>query len=282
MSFTPLILLILLFFATSIVGVVTGSNSLITVPVMFQFGIPEKEAVATNMFGLVFMAIGGTIPFVRQGAIDLRRTSPLVFLTIVSSAIGAALVGYISDQSIKLIVSIAMIVVVVFTLIPKSEPPASAVGQDLTGITPDLKSRELNTALRLPARAGAKGRTYGITGFIVVGYAATFLLGIYGGLYSGGYVTVLTATFVAFFGMRFGEAVAATKFVNVFSSLVATIVFMWQGLVNYKLGLILGATMFAGAFAGAHYAAKMNDTWLRRIFLATVLILAGKTLYDFI
>lgn len=31
--------MILVFFLTSIVGVVTGSNSLIAVPVMFQFGI---------------------------------------------------------------------------------------------------------------------------------------------------------------------------------------------------------------------------------------------------
>ena len=52
MSTTALILLILLFFLTSAVGVVTGSNSLITVPVMFQFGIEPKVAVATNMFGL--------------------------------------------------------------------------------------------------------------------------------------------------------------------------------------------------------------------------------------
>jgi uncharacterized membrane protein YfcA len=52
--------------------------------------------------------------------------------------------------------------------------------------------------------------------------------------------------------------------------------------VNYKLGILLGVTMFVGAYVGAHYAAKMNDLWLRRIFLATVFILALKTLYDFV
>jgi uncharacterized membrane protein YfcA len=269
MSTATLILLAVLFFLTSVIGVVTGSNSLITVPVMFQFGIPEKEAVATNMFGLVFMAIGGTIPFVRKGAIDFRRTSPLVVMTIISSAIGAALVGFITDQSIKLIVSVAMIVVALFTLVRqnRSEPPASA-----GGLTLDQGQ---------PGQAGSL-RSGGWTALLIVGYVATFLLGIYGGLYSGGYVTILTAVFVAFLGMNFGEAVAATKWVNVFSSSVATAVFMWQGLVNYKLGILLGVTMFVGAYVGAHYAAKMNDLWLRRIFLATVFILALKTLYDFV
>jgi uncharacterized membrane protein YfcA len=228
--------------------VVTGSNSLVTVPAMFQFGIPEKTAVATNMFGLTFMAVGATIPFVRKGMIDYRKVSPLVVLTIVSSAIGAALVGLITDQGIKLMVSIAMIAVGVFILFNRQR--GTAVSQSPTG------------------RA------------VVLTYVLTFLLGIYGGLYSGGYVTILTAVVVAFFGMTFSEAVASTKLINVFSSVIASVVFAWQGLIDYKLGLILGVTMFAGAYTGAHYASKMNDVWLRRIFLATVFLLALKTLYD--
>ena len=87
--------------------------------------------------------------------------------------------------------------------------------------------------------------------------------------------------FVAFLGMTFSEAVAGTKFINVFSSAIATIVFMWQGLVDYKIGLILAVTMFIGAFAGAHFVTKLNDLWLKRIFLTTVLILAIKTIFDF-
>jgi hypothetical protein len=109
MGVWSLVLLVLLFFATSVVGVVTGSNSLVTVPVMFQFGIDEKVAVATNMFGLTFMAIGATIPFVRQGSIEFKKLTPLVILTIIGSAIGALLVGVITNQSIKLIVTVAMI-----------------------------------------------------------------------------------------------------------------------------------------------------------------------------
>jgi len=256
MPISDLIILIILFFVTSVIGVVTGSNSLITVPVMFQFGIEPKVAVATNMFGLTFMAIGATIPFLRQGAIDKKRVSPLIILTLIGSALGALLVGLISSKTIPIIVSISMIVVTIFTLIKpdagvaKSEPPAVAGGL-------------FNYSL-------------------VIAYILTFILGIYGGLYSGGYVTMLTAAFVAFFGMTFSEAVASTKLINVFSSLIATIIFMWQGLVDYKLGLILAVVMFVGAYIGARVVTKLNDLWLKRIFIATVLILALKTIIDFI
>lgn len=249
MSAYALAVLIIVFFLTSVVGVVTGSNSLIAVPVMFQFGIDPRVAVATNMFALVFMSVGGTIPFLRQGKIEIGKISPLVVITIVGSALGAAIVGLITGETIKLIVSIAMIAVVVFTL--------------------------------LKPRSGIEMAKSVSTASMVLTFVLTFLLGIYGGLYSGGYVTILTATLVAFFGMTYSEAVANTKFINVFSSLIATLVFMWQGLVDYKLGLILGVTMFAGAYAGAHFVTKLNDIWIRRIFLVAVLILAIKTLFDF-
>lgn len=246
--------MIVLFFATSVVGVVTGSNSLVTVPVMFQFGIDEKVAVATNMFGLTFMAIGGTIPFVRQGRVEFGKLTPYVVLTIAGSALGALLVGLITNQSIKIIVSVAMIVMVVFTIVRHNG------SRD--------RSEERPSEVR-PL-------------MLAVVYLMTFLLAIYGGLYSGGYVTVLTATLVSFAAMSFGESVAATKFINVFSSGIATLVFMWQGLVDYSLGIFLAVSMFAGAYVGAHYAAKMNEVWLRRIFLATVLVLAIKTMIDFV
>lgn len=251
MSLTVLIVLIVLFFLTSIVGVVTGSNSLITVPVMFQFGIDEKAAVATNMFGLTFMSVGATIPFVRQKKIDYAKTGPLILLTLAGSAAGAALVGVITNQGLKLIVSIAMIAVAVFI----------------------FWRREGNGSAG-PMRAAEPRK--------LIVYPLAFLLAIYGGLYSGGYVTILTAVLVAFSAMPFSEAVGTTKLINVFSSLIATIIFIQQGLVDYTLGIILAVTMFVGAYIGAHYASRMNEVWLRRIFLSTVVLLAFKVLYDLV
>jgi uncharacterized membrane protein YfcA len=252
MPLSSLIVLAILFFATSVVGVVTGSNSLITVPVMFQFGVDEKVAIATNMFGLTFMAIGGTIPFVRQGSIKFEKLPPLIVLTLLGSAVGALLVGVLTNQAIRIVVFVGMLAVSLFILI-----------------------RRDGSAADVETKPGFRG-----SGLIVP--LLVFLLAIYGGLYSGGYVTILTAVFVAFSGMTFTESVGVTKFINVFSSGIATLIFMWQGLVDYKLGLVLSIAMFAGAFVGAHFAIRMSEVWLRRIFLTTVFLLAAKTLIDFV
>jgi uncharacterized protein len=248
MSANSLILLVLLFFITSAIGVVTGSNSLITVPAMFQFGIDPKVAVATNMFGLTFLSVGGAIPFLKQDVFDRQRLPLLVLLTITGSTIGAVSVGFMKPSVMPLIVSASMIFVVLFTILK-------------------------------PSAGVEKAETIGIS--TVSTYILTFVLAIYGGLYSGGYVTMLTAIYVGMFGMTFTQAVANTKVINIFSSLAATAVFAYQGLIDYKLGLILAVTMFVAAYFGAKVATKLNDLWLKRIFLFTVILLAIKTAVDF-
>lgn len=251
LSLSSLALLVALFFVMSAVGVVTGSNSLITVPAMFQFGIDSRVAVATNMFGLTFLSIGGALPFVGKNVFDRKRMPAFIVLTLVGSTLGALLVGVISSKTMPLIISISMIVVTVFSLLKRN-----------SGVE----------KVENPTRGGE-----------ILTYLLTFALGIYGGLYSGGYVTILTAVYVSFSGMTFTEAVANTKLINVFSSLVATFVFAYQGLIDYQLGIVLAVTMFVAAYIGAHVVTKLNDIWLRRIFLATVLLLALKMLFvDFL
>jgi uncharacterized membrane protein YfcA len=48
---------------------------------------------------------------------------------------------------------------------------------------------------------------------------------------------------------------------------------MWHGLIDYWLGMILGATMFVGAVVGARFAIRIGNLWVRRIFLTAVCVL---------
>jgi uncharacterized membrane protein YfcA len=248
MSGVQTLWLMVIFFSTSSISVVTGSTSLVTVPAMFQFHIDPRTAVATNMFALTFMSIGGTLPFLKGQDVNRKRLPTLISLTLLGSLIGAFLLLLIPSRSVSLVVSVAVIAVAVFALIYRKS------GVERSTIRPS---------------AGAE----------LVGYVFTFLLGIYGGFFSGGYVTILTAVYVALFRLSFVEAIATTKLINVFSSAIATGVFMWHGLVDYRLGLILGVTMFVGALVGARLALKVGDEWLRRIFLTAVWLLGLKVLF---
>jgi uncharacterized protein len=246
-SGTKLFTLVIVFFVTSVISVVTGSTSLITVPVMIALGIEARVAVATNMLALTLMSMGASLPFIGRGVLSRSRLPPSIVLTIVGSSLGAFLLLSIPLEALQISIAVAMIAVAIFSLLNKNlgqashDAPTSPVG-------------------------------------LIAGYAATFLLAIYGGFFSGGYVTMLTAAFVLFFGMTFLQAVATTKAINVFSSGVATVIFVWRGVVDLKLGIILGGSMFLGALVGARIALLLSAIWLRRIFIAAVLGLAVKLL----
>ncbi len=73
MSSVQTLWLTVIFFMTSSISVVTGGTSLITVPAMFQFHIDPRIAIATNMFALTFMSIGGTLPFLKRQDVNRKR-----------------------------------------------------------------------------------------------------------------------------------------------------------------------------------------------------------------
>lgn len=214
---------------------------------MFQLGVEPRTAIATNMLALIFMSIGGTLPFIKKGVLDCSRLPWLIVLTLVGSILGALLVLIVPPKTIPFIISCATIAVVV-----------SFIAKHDAGVVP-LEEKPSPIAEFL-------------------GYVATFCLGIYGGFFSGGYVTLLTAAYVLLFRMPFVEAIATTKLINIFSSFVATLIFTHHGVVDYKLGIILGITMFVGAAIGGQVVLNMSNLWLRRIFLAVAIALALKTL----
>jgi uncharacterized membrane protein YfcA len=247
-SGAKLSVLIAVFFFTSMISVVTGSTSLITVPVTIALGIEAHVAVATNMLALTFMSVGGSLPFIGRGVLSRSRLPASVALTIIGSGLGALLLLSVPLKALQITIAVAMIGIAGFSLLNKN------LGQ---------ASHDAPTS-----RIG-----------VIAGYAATFLLAIYGGFFSGGYVTMLTAAFVLLFGMTLLQAVATTKVINVFSSGVATLVFIWRGVVDLKLGMVLGAFMFLGALLGGRIAFFLSTIWLRRIFVAAVLGLAARMLW---
>jgi uncharacterized membrane protein YfcA len=247
MNTASLVWLLATFFLTAAISVVTGGTSLLTVPVMLALGIEPHAAVATNMFALIFLSLGGTLPFLNGNRLPRRRLPALVVLTLVGSALGAWLLVIVPSRAMPLVIATATLGVAAFFVTNRGAGLAAT-------------------------RAGP------LPGAEAVGLASTFLLGIYGGFFSGGYVALLTAALIACFQLTFVEAIAVTKVLNLFSSLVATLIFAKQGLVDGRLGLSLSAASFAGAWLGAVLARRVSNLGLRRVFIGAVVVMALKTL----
>jgi len=248
MSQAQIAILTLVMVVTGAIGAITGGNSLINVPLMMMVGMSSREAVATNMFAVLFMTVSATVRFARDKLISARLALPLCVLTAISSMLGAELAVKLPEPVVKTIVGLSMALLVVFMA---GKPRATA------------------RAASIPPPAA------------VLGFLLAFALGVYGGLFSGGYTTLMTLLGVTCFGLRMLESVALMKPVNLVSCAAASIVFFSAHLIDWRVGIPLAAANLMGGYLGAHFAVRTSQRVVRGFFLATVASLALKLLaYD--
>jgi uncharacterized membrane protein YfcA len=243
MSTSQIVVLSALMVLTGAVGAITGGNSLINVPVMITIGMSPRQAVATNMFAVIFMTVSATARFARGGLLRRELLLPLGLITLATSALGALIAVKLPETTVKIVVGVSMAALVLFiALHRKSEPRPPSPGRRLAG------------------------------------YLGSTLLGVYGGFFSGGYTTLMTVLCTVCFGLTMMESVAVTKPVNLISCVAASVIFFYGGLIDLRVGVPLAAANLVGGWLGAHAAVKGGDRFVRVLFLGTVGALALKLL----
>jgi hypothetical protein len=237
-------LLSALMLATGALGAITGGNSLINVPLMIMVGMSPRQAVATNIFAVIFMTISASARFARTWRPHAGLLLPLGILTVITGAIGAQIAVKLPETVVKLVIGVSMAALVVFIA---------------------LNRRRAAPPTPTPARR-------------VAGFMGTALLGVYGGFFSGGYTTLMTVLCTVCFGLTMMESVAITKPINLLSNTAASVVFFASGLIDLRVGIPLAVANLVGGWLGAHVALKGGDRFVRLLFLVTIGALATKLL----
>ncbi|UCC38773.1 MAG: sulfite exporter TauE/SafE family protein [Candidatus Aminicenantes bacterium] len=248
MSLVSILLVCCLSFIVSIFSISVGGTSLITVPVLISLGMISKNAVATNMFALIFLSMSGAIGFRKEIRIpDHKIIAFLSILTIIGSLIGASLISAIEKNILKKVIAIIICIITCTFLFKKD--------------------------------SGVQTRNEKISK-IKLGWGALiiFILGIYGGFFSGGYVTILSYVLILTFGLNFLQVAFITKILNIFSSLMACAFFYYHDLIDFSIGIPLAFSMSSGAFLGTKLALAKGNLWIRNIFIIAVILLAIKLL----
>lgn len=248
MSLINILIVCLLSLVVSIFSVSVGGTSLITVPLLISLGMISKNAIATNMFALIFLSISGSIGFRREiKPAHCKIIAIFSILTICGSIIGANLILAINEDILKRVIAVMICIIASFFLFKK----------DL-GI--QVKKEKIPKMV------------------FVVGALLIFILGIYGGFFSGGYVTLLSYVLILAFGLNFLQTAFITKIFNIFSSLVACAIFYYHGLIDFFVAVPLAFSMSLGAFWGAKLAIKKGNLWVRNLFIVVAIVLALKLL----
>ena len=238
----------LISFVVGTISVSIGGTSLITVPVLIWLGMTPKNAIATNMLALIFFSISGAIGFRKEIKPNhYKMIAVFSMLTICGSFIGANFVLAIDENILKRVIAIIMCIIVASFLFKS-----------------DLGARQI------------KGQISKLK--IFAGALSILILGVYGGFFSGGYVTLLSYVLILSFGFNFLQVAFITKIFNIFSSLAACSFFYYHGLIDFSVGIPLAISMSSGGFLGAKLAITKGNLWVRNMFIIVVIVLAIKLL----
>jgi uncharacterized protein len=200
----------LLFLAAFIAGLVdsiAGGGGLITIPVMLIVGIPPLETLGTNKLQGIFGSVSASIAYARKGHVNLKKQLLMAAASTFGSMIGAVIATVVPSDVLKGMMPILLISIAAYFAL---KPSIS-----------DLDSQQRLTPF-------------------VFGLTLAPLVGLYDGLFGPGAGSFYMLAFVSLAGFGLLKATAHTKLLNLGSNLGAFSIFLFSGVVLWKIGLIMG------------------------------------------
>jgi uncharacterized protein len=223
------------------VDAVVGGGGLIQLPALL-LGLPAAspvEVLATNKLASICGTTVSSATYYRRIRPDPKTFLPLMALAFVGSAAGAAVAFLIPKDAFDPIVLVALIVVGAYVLFKPT-----------LGEATELRfSGHRHTAAAM------------VTGLAI---------GFYDGALGPGTGSFFVFTLVGLLGYSFLEASAKARLANWATNLAALCVFVPQGVVLWKVGLLMGVCNLAGGYLGARTAVARGAGFVRVFFIVVV------------
>jgi uncharacterized protein len=240
-TFGVLALLALAALAAGYVDAVVGGGGLILLPALL-IGLPGASPVqilATNKLAGICGTSVSSITYYRRIKPDPRTFLPLMLFAFAGAVAGAVVASHIPRSAFDPIVLVALVLVGAYVL-----------------LKPDLGEV---TELRFAGH-------HHTVAAVVTGLA----VGFYDGALGPGTGSFFVFSLVGLLGYSFLEASAKARIANWATNLGALVVFVPQGDVLWKTGLVLGACNLVGGYVGARTAVAKGAPFVRVFFIVVV------------
>jgi uncharacterized membrane protein YfcA len=236
-----LVLLALAGLGAGFVDAVVGGGGLIQLPAML-LGFPGASPVqvlATNKLASICGTSVSSATFYRRVRPDPRTFLPLMLLSLVGSALGALVASFLPREALDPIVLVVLVLVGGYVLLSPQVGTISVL----------RFSGHRHTAAAM------------LTGLAI---------GFYDGAIGPGTGSFFVFTLVGLLGYSFLEASAKAKMANWATNLGALLVFLPQGAIMWKVGLLVGVANLLGGYLGARTAVARGSRFVRIFFIVVV------------
>jgi uncharacterized membrane protein YfcA len=240
-TLTVLALLVLAAVAAGFVDAVVGGGGLVQLPALL-LGLPNAapvQVLATNKLASICGTTVSSVTYYRRVRPDPRTFVPLMALAFAGAVLGALVASQVPREAFEPIVLVVLVAVGGYVL-----------------LKPDLGTE---TELR---HSGGRH----LTTAMLVGFG----IGFYDGALGPGTGSFLVLSLVALLGYSFLDASAKARLANWATNLGALVVFVPQGAVLWKVGLLMGLGNLLGGYAGARVAVSRGARFVRVFFVVVV------------
>ena len=234
-------------FAAGFVDSIAGGGGLITVPALLGLGLDPKLALGTNKLQALFGSGSAAWHYARAGVVPLRDCRRAFLLTFLGAAFGTVLALRASRELLLHVIPLMLLGVAVFVIL------RPRFGD--TDLHPRMSRRVFDLGFGL-------------------------LLGGYDGFFGPGTGTFWAMAFTLGLGFNLTKATGYTKVMNFASNVSSFLFFLAAGQVLALPGLVMGAGQWLGARAGSRMVIRQGARFIRPVFLAVVLALTAKLLFD--
>src|SRR6476620_7116845 len=223
------------------VAAVVGGGGLSQLPAVL-LGLPGASPVqvlGTNKLASICGTSVSSATYYRRVRPDPKTFGPLMLLAFTGSTAGALVAGHIPKSAFDPIVLVVLVLVGGYVL-----------------FRPRLGEA---TTLRF---AGHRHTVAAMLTGLAVGF--------YDGALGPGTGSFFVFTLVGLLGYSFLEASAKARLANWATNLAALCIFVPQGGVLWKVGLVMGACNLAGGYVGARTAVSRGTRFVRIFFILVV------------
>jgi uncharacterized protein len=226
-------------FVASVINVIAGGGSFLTLPILIFLGLPTVVANATNRVGVLTQNLSAVWGFHSAGVLDWRWALMASVPALVGSAIGTWAALYVGDELFRRILAVVMIVLTLATLFAP-EPRSEAAARS---------SRSWVVVL----------------GFLVVG--------LYGGFLQAG-VGFLVLAITTWSGLDLvrGNAIKVVSVLLV--TVLALVIFAVNGSIHWPMGIALAIGNALGGVIGVRLAVSKGHRWLKGAVTVTIVAFA--------
>ena len=252
MPWSEIVILIVAGLMVGFINTLAGGGSIISMSVLMMLGLPAPLANGTNRIAIAIQTLTATSSFKQQKVLPLRKAIYMSIPAVIGSLIGSWIAVDINEEVFEKAIGVVMLIMLVFILY---KPQKYIYGRA------EVMEKPLNWKI----------------------YIIFFFIGIYGGFIHMGIGYFLLMSIVLGAGFDLVKANAIKVFVVLVYTPFTLIVFLWNGLIDWKYGLIMAIGSVVGALIASRLAVNKGVVFVKWVIVIVILITSGDMfgLYDF-